>query len=663
MGHPLALLARPKARIIALTALLLVAGAIQLGSVFRDYGLPWAKAAWRTRTMPAMARSARFLFGSTGSEFVAFLLQRVPEDVAIAVPDAAGAMSTQNNLQFFFLPRAVIACPCSGAKDNGWTPECAACLQSGRLAVPAIKGFPPTQLMRDRHIFLPFPGPTDVYRGVYLPTGLASGTTETAIREPEALLTDWSAVFRAVGILLLVMLLGTLVARLLWHDADILVILPLSLPIGLGILTWATFALAWINAGRVGLATFAGVYSGLCLVAGGILVARGPHGIRGLRMPGRGMSGPIGGVKGSLTCLLLTTILVTVLASCVVSVARAYSIYDAIANWALKGYAIAHFESIYAGESWGGHGLAYPQNLHLGTALFRLVDGDLLPGSKLLFSGYYASLVLGCMVFWKRAGLPSTMTAAGGLVVASVPIVFFHSTSGYANLPYATYVVLAALSLTSGLHAGRVGEVAAGSILLGLAAWTRPEGGAFAALGILCICLASIRLLNKRVLAAILLPFSILIGLWLAFGAGFQASDEVGAALRAFLGGFPEASISSEAAMALFGYASRAFTAFGTWGFLVLLVAGLGVVSLAAGTAGRHLLFRGVATAALAWLLGAGAMLYAAWPGRSDYLEFLADGFNRAMLPGALLMLWAAIGASGLVAMGSVDGSGPRHAR
>jgi hypothetical protein len=293
-----------------------------------------------------------------------------------------------------------------------------------------------------------------------------------------------------------------------------------------------------------------------------------------------------------------------------------------------------------------------------------LADGDLLPGSKLLFTGYYASLVLGCMFFWKRAGLPSILTAAGGLVVASVPIVFFHSTSGYANLPYATYVVLGALSLASGLQAGGIGEVAAGSILLGLAAWTRPEGGAFAALGILSVCLASIRLLNKRALASLLLPFSVLAGLWVAFGAGYQASDEVGATLGAFLGGLPETAISAESAVALVGYASRTFTSFGTWGFFVLIVAGLGVVHIAARKAGRAPVLRGAAAAGLAWFLGAGAMLYAAGPGRPDYREFLADAFNRAMLPGALLMLWFVVAASGLaVARGPEPDSSPPLAR
>jgi hypothetical protein len=459
-----------------------------------------------------------------------------------------------------------------------------------------------------------------------------------------------------MGILLLVMLLGTLLASLLSHDANLLVIL--SLPIGLGILTWATFALAWVNAGQVSLAVFAGVYGGLLVAAGGILAARRRRGIPGPRMPGRGMVGPMRGLRCSPPCLLLAAILVTVLSSCAISVARGYSIYDAIANWALKGYAIAHSESIFAGESWGGHSLAYPQNLHLGIALFRWVDGDQLPGSKLLFPGYYASLVLGCMLFWKRTGLPSTMSAAGGLVVASVPIVFFHSTSGYANLPYSAYVVLGVLCMTSGLQAGRVGEIAAGSILLGLASWTRPEGGAFAALGIVCICMASLRQLSKRVLASILLPFFALVGMWLAFGAGYQAGDEVGATLGAFLRGFPETLFSVQSATALATFAFNAFTGFDTWGFFVLLVGGLGVISLAARKAGRPSVLRGAAVAASAWLLGTGAMLYAAGPGRPDYQQFLGDAFNRAMLPGALLALWVVIAASGsALAMGPLNGS------
>ena len=317
------------------------------------------------------------------------------------------------------------------------------------------------------------------------------------------------------------------------------------------------------------------------------------------------------------------------------------------------------------GSPGGGHGLAYPQNLHLGIALFRLLDGDSLPGSKLLFSGYYASLLLGCMVFWKRMGLPTPVMAAGGLAMASIPIVFFHSTTGYANLPFTTYLVLGALSLTSGLQAGRVGEIAIGSILLGLAAWTRPEGGAFAALGILCVCAANVRLLRRtRVLASILVPFTLLAGMWAAFGAGYQAADEMGETLRAFLRGFPEAAISAEAAKVLLGYASSSFAAFGTWGFIVLLVVGLGAISLATRKEGRHPVLLSAAIAALAWLLAAAAMLYAAWPSHPDFLLFLAVSFDRAMFPGALLMLWVVVAASGMAeGMGPVAVSGARDAR
>jgi hypothetical protein len=268
------------------------------------------------------------------------------------------------------------------------------------------------------------------------------------------------------------------------------------------------------------------------------------------------------------------------------------------------------------------------------------------------------------MVFWKRTGLPTPVTAAGGLAMASIPIVFFHSTTGYANLPFATYLVLGALGLTSGVQAGRVGEITTGSILLGLAAWTRPEGGAFGALGILCVCLANLHLLRRtRVLAGILVPFSLLAGLWAAFGAGYQANDEMGATLRAFLGGFPDAAISAESAKVLIGYASSSFAAFGTWGFMVVLVVGLGAISLATRKVGRHPVLLSSAIAALAWLLAAAAMLYAAWPSHPDYQMFLAVSFDRAMFPGALLMLWAVVAASGMaVGMGPVAGSGARNA-
>lgn len=77
------------------------------------------------------------------------------------------------------------------------------------------------------------------------------------------------------------------------------------------------------------------------------------------------------------------------------SLTRAYSTYDGIANWTLKGYGMALERSIFAGAKWGGHVLSYPQNLPLTIAMFRLADGDILPGSKLLFPLFAFSLFLG----------------------------------------------------------------------------------------------------------------------------------------------------------------------------------------------------------------------------------------------------------------------------
>jgi hypothetical protein len=70
----------------------------------------------------------------------------------------------------------------------------------------------------------------------------------------------------------------------------------------------------------------------------------------------------------------------------------------------------------------------------------------------------------------------SAMGSWAAAFVMALPITFDHATQGYANLPFATYVVLGTLLAVRAASSGRRRMLALSGMAFGLAIWTRPEG-------------------------------------------------------------------------------------------------------------------------------------------------------------------------------------------
>ncbi|NTW37592.1 MAG: hypothetical protein HGB17_16070 [Syntrophobacteraceae bacterium] len=68
----------------------------------------------------------------------------------------------------------------------------------------------------------------------------------------------------------------------------------------------------------------------------------------------------------------------------------------------------------------------------------------------------------------------------GILLVASVPVIATHATMGYNNLQFSLYLVMGILWMLEGVQNRSAHPQLLGSLLLGLAVWTRPEGFAMA---------------------------------------------------------------------------------------------------------------------------------------------------------------------------------------
>lgn len=260
-----------------------------------------------------------------------------------------------------------------------------------------------------------------------------------------------------------------------------------------------------------------------------------------------------------------------VLVAIIIAVGRSYSTWDAIAMWSIKGYGIAWEESIFEGAKWGGHGLAYPLNIPLLIAIFRVFTNDVVPGSKLIFPMFYGSLLLGVGSFWLRQRVSRTVIFLGILLLGSVPIIFQHATIGYVNLPMACYAVLGGLWCTRGLLSGRNVDLFIGGLLLGLTSWTIVEGVLFSIVILVTLFIVR-RITGTKGLQPfkyIGAPFLLLSGTWVIFyiifgTSGSQASGAVSAAIARILQG----DLNLYDIRLLFGYLRRHIFDVETWGLL-----------------------------------------------------------------------------------------------
>jgi hypothetical protein len=514
-----------RTRILGLLVLLIVA--IQIFIIIEDYGLLWAKRIWRNRADPAMERSANLLLGESGSKYIDFLLGQTPPDATIAIPPQSVNFSEQNLLQFYLIPRAIVSCRCEETNSEKMLSQaCLLCLQSPGYYVPAIGSFPPQDSLQETKVFIPATSPADFYRGVFAP-----------INDDQDLSAPDPVAFKPLGSLIIdLFVLGALFAFggaltiVITNKFDWMEMLIFSLPLGGGIYTWVLFLASWAGLPiRVPLL----IVTYALLMAVTLVILRTRAETSDLELP------PFptrifdkGNLKSTIAIMAIVFVF---LISVGISVGRAYSTYDGIANWALKGYAFAEFETIFAGENWGGHGIAYPQNLPLLIATFKVFSGDMLPGSKFLFPLFTLSLVLGCVSYLRGQNVSVKNATLGGLILYSIPHVFLHSTIGFANLPFTTYLVLGTLWSITGLRNSRQSTLMLGGCMFALAAWTRPEGIGFSLALVTVLIIAHwIRGVRSWHFLPWLLPVLIIPGIWLVFGAGPLNDGIAGHAFRVF---------------------------------------------------------------------------------------------------------------------------------
>ena len=620
-------------------ALLGAVAVAQIYLVFSSYGIQWLKAAWRTRNLEAETRSARFLLGRRAANYLQFLEDQVPESVPIVLPYRVGEFSQQSLMQFFLMPRGIPGCGCEGDKLDEMSSECIQCLRREDLAVPAIGEFPPKEALAGAKNLVPHDEDTGWFHGVYLSDRIAlasdQGRGDSAL--PVLLAIPLDVLIYAGMFLLGALAVGATTQTPNWGD-----ILASSIPVGMGLWTVTLFLVGWagitISRSTI-LVTFllvAGILSWVRYRMSGSLSPFPSINVRQLKMKlNRGQTTWIAAFIGVAVLALIAG---------VISIGRGYSTVDGIANWAIKGYAIAEEGSIFAGGALGNHSLAYPQNIHLAVAIFKVMDGDVLPGSKLMFPLLALSLTIGCYVFWRRAGVQKTASSLATLALASLPLLFRHSTIGFANAPFTAYIVLGILYIALGAQDDNRSSLIIGSLMLGFAAWTRPEGVGYSLL-ILLSLVVGFWLLQRRVmpLPAATIPLVLISAMWLAFGSRYVAEDEVGRLLGRFVPEVISGNIRMEPLSTVLRFAAENALKFRSWGLLLISVPLMGVIGLGRARDSWSTSAILVGIAGLVALTIPLAMFYVAGYTPDYSVGFLELSFERAMMPAAIALFWAAV--------------------
>jgi hypothetical protein len=376
------------------------------------------------------------------------------------------------------------------------------------------------------------------------------------------------ALIFAVASFLAMLLLGSQIARAILAPQQRAELLALAFPLGGGVLTWILFLVSWAGL-PLNLSSVIVVYA-LALMAAVVIGARvsGNRSGEKRRSSGRPIAALSSADKLHKALLLFFTFLIGLAAY--IAVARSYSTWDAAAIWASKGYGIALEGSVFAGAKWGAHGLGYPLNVPILISVFEWLGGDSLPGSKLIFPAFLASVSLGIYTFWIRQGVSMLLAGLGMLLVASVPSIFLHATIGYANLPMACYLVLGTLYGMEGFFGKRPQALPISGILLGLASWTRVEGVMYC-LAILA-ALILIALISRQARPGIvlwLLPFALISGTWLLFyrTSGSSGGQAMGA-LRMAISSIGQGELNLVELRLILGYFRRYAFHIPTWGVL-----------------------------------------------------------------------------------------------
>lgn len=606
--------------------------------VINGYALLMSKRIWRNRSLDSYGRSAVFFLGSTGADFMRFIVKNTPVDKSVVVAERSAAFASQNVLQFYLLPRAIVACDCEilGGKCNP-------CLQSPDSFIPVTKNFPPPGSVGTEKVFTKFSpesgNNSDYYLGIYGPKQVNQPSPDVdGIGDFRHLI---KALCMDIIVLFCLGFLGFVGTTLVFSEINFLDAISLAIPAGAAIFSWSIFLASWaglsITLNNIIILYLLSIF--LFLIFSRLFSNRRIFQVNISERNNyfsqiRNLDWP--------SIVLIVGIIAMVMLAFFISVGRGYSNYDDIAIWSLKGYGIAAKNSIFADHLLGGHGLAYPLSLPLSITIFKLASGDMLPGSKLLIPIYTVALLWGCFRFLTRHGVNSRIALIDIFLLITVPQFFYYSTLGYANVPFTACLLLAVLWGINGLMDGNKGELLISSFLFGFSGWMRPEGTLFA--GILILVLLAWYFLVKGWktwrIGFWLLPGLVIPIVWLIFARNYVLEDQAGGALKALFnqtqGGH---FINLEPLIMTARYGIDTFFNPKTWGLILPLVLILFIITLPRLIRRPNRVALPLLLATLVTFLIPAALFFIESTTEGNFSTFLSMSFDRAYLPAMILSI------------------------
>ncbi len=448
-----------KHRYTFVTLLLTLGVLFQTGYLLRNASRDLGRIA-RSIGQTALWRGAKFNQGQRFANYVQFLHQNVPEDGRVVLPPAGvgpRALGFTPFMQFFLAPREVINC-----SDF----DCLRDLSREDTYILVVGKFPDDGCFsQDQLLF-------DESWGVILSENHnhAEGSSMTGFQTVGEIL--YAALWPFLWLALLTVS-GSLLVSCIIPAWDVVTKLALGYGLGLGVYTLT-----------IGMTSLVGVDLDQGVILGAtVLLFLGSLGAfvvcRRRRISGDSTS-QSGVFRMPQFDIWQAALLGLGFLSVLVSVGKGYHVTDGIQLWGVKGFRIAYSGSLATVTQWGTNTAQYPLNIPIMIASLQVIFDEILPASKMIFSGFYTTLMLVIYSTLVRSNLRRSTAGLATLLLATVPFVFRHSTIGYANMALSYYVVSAVILLAGSLKSPELGESDGTLLLSGLffagAAWTRPEG-------------------------------------------------------------------------------------------------------------------------------------------------------------------------------------------
>jgi hypothetical protein len=426
--------------------------------------------------------------------------------------------------------------------------------------------------------------------------------------------------------------LGALIVLSASPRQDFLAVLLLGFPIGSAVLTWTIFLTSWVGF-PITIATWLIIYIAFLVVIKKRIKYFFELPIFQKVFWKEQLSSSASQSRLGILVVMLIGLAV------VVAVGGAYSTWDAAGIWSAKGYGIALEKTIFAGQTWGAHGLSYPLHIPLVISFFQTLNGDLLPGSKIIFPMLYMSMLLGAYRYWRLNQSQPLTAILGLLLLGTTPFVFSHAIIGYANLPFSSYMALATLWGIEGLDRNSKNAILLSSVLFAFAAWTRPEGFYLSSLSLATIWLAGKFIYRKALpLRNLLLPFLTIVVPWLIFLSLYGLNAQLPSLAVASIGEIARGNLNLAGLGEVIRYFFEQTLDLKTWGVLYPLAALIAVLNF---PKLRQISNRSILTLFLVFItisVSVVTLYYITSFSELGLDWWLPSGFNRMLMPASLLL-------------------------